>query len=79
MHSFWQILLKNLTNIVAILCRLFKIIITHPRLKNKRGCMCEMTEIYALKFVIMSTISAPMRFWASTVAAPMCGVQETIG
>ena len=27
----------------------------------------------------MSTISAPMRFCASTVAAPMCGVQETIG
>ena len=36
-------------------------------------------RIYALKFVIISTISAPMRFWASTVAAPMCGVQETIG
>ena len=29
--------------------------------------------------LMMSTISAPMRFWASTVAAPMCGVQETIG
>ena len=28
---------------------------------------------------MMSTISAPMRFCASTVAAPMCGVQETIG
>ena len=26
----------------------------------------------------MSTISVPMRFCASTVAAPMCGVQDAI-
>ena len=27
--------------------------------------------------LMMSTISAPMRFWASTVAAPMCrGVKK---
>lgn len=29
--------------------------------------------------LIMSTISAPMRFWASLVAAPMWGVQDTMG
>ena len=34
-------------------------------------------EHYILE--MMSTISAPMRFCASTVAAPMCGVQETMG
>ena len=34
---------------------------------------------YLPKPSIMSTISAPMRFWASTVAAPMWGVQETAG
>ena len=28
---------------------------------------------------MMETISEPMRFCASTVAAPMCGVQETMG
>ena len=28
---------------------------------------------------IMSTISMPMRCWASLVAAPMWGVQETLG
>ena len=31
------------------------------------------------KFLMISTISEPMRFWASTVAAPICGVQETMG
>lgn len=29
--------------------------------------------------LMMSTISAPMRFCASTVAAPICGVQDTMG
>jgi len=49
-----------------------KIIITYSWAKYN-------PENQAWKLVIMSTISAPMRFWASTVAAPMCGVQETIG
>ena len=34
---------------------------------------------YFPKLSVMSTISAPMRFWASLVAAPMWGVQETLG
>ena len=39
------------------------------------GSFCRRAYILEM----MSTISAPMRFCASTVAAPMCGVQETIG
>lgn len=31
------------------------------------------------KLSIISTISAPMRFWASLVAAPIWGVQEMAG
>ena len=34
---------------------------------------------YFPKLSMISTISAPMRFWASLVAAPMWGVQETLG
>ena len=36
---------KNCTNLLRSFCRLLKIIISHPRQKYKRGCLCEMTEI----------------------------------
>ncbi len=46
--------------------------------KPLRASLCYAVKgAYSLE--TMSTISAPMRFCASTVAAPMCGVQETIG
>ena len=48
-------------------------------MKFQQRARSKVYKVYALKLVIMSTISAPMRFCASTVAAPMCGVQETIG
>lgn len=38
-----------------------------------------MLSVAYLKFSMNETISLPMRFWASPVAAPMCGVQETLG
>ena len=34
---------------------------------------------YLPKLSMISTISAPMRFWASLVAAPIWGVQDTMG
>ena len=42
-------------------------------------CFSMMASIYFPKLSIISTISAPMRFWASLVAAPIWGVQETAG
>ena len=36
-------------------------------------------QVMAQKFLMISTISWPMRYWASLVAAPMWGVQDTMG
>ena len=42
-------------------------------------CLFLLLSDQNVKWVMISTISAPMRFWASPVAAPIWGVQETMG